>query len=170
MGGGFIVLRLMHVSLGVFWAGGVLLMNFIVGPAIAASGPEGMKVMAELNSRRYLDIMLTAGALTILSGLDLMRRDSGGFSAAFFHSSGGIGYSTGMVFAICAWLLGLFALRPTINRMAGIGAQMAQAAPDGKAALMAEMLRTRGRLIAFGGVGALFLLIAVMAMAVARYL
>ncbi len=170
MGGGFIVLRLVHVGLGVFWAGGVLFMNFVVGPAIAASGPEGMKVMAELNRRRYLDIMLTAGMLTILSGLDLMRRDSGGFSAAFFHSPAGIGYSTGMVFAVCAWLLGLFAVRPAIKRMGALGAQMAQASPDGKAALMAEMMQTRGRLIAFGGVGALFLLIAVLAMAVARYL
>jgi len=47
---------------------------------------------------------------------------------------------------------------------------MAQAGPDGQGALMAEMLQARGRLIAFGGVGALFLLVAVMAMVTARYL
>jgi len=170
MGGGFIVLRLVHVTLGVFWAGGVLFMNFIVGPAIAASGPEGMKVMGELNRRRYFDIMLTVGLVTILSGLDLMRRDSGGFAAAWFHSSTGIGLSTGMVFAVIAWILAFFTIRPTLKRMAGIGARMAQAGPDGQGALMAEMLQARGRLIAFGGVGALFLLVAVMAMATARYL
>lgn len=170
MGGGFMVLRLVHITLGVFWAGGVLFMNLIVGPAMAASGPDGMKVMAELNRRRYFDIMITAGALTILSGLDLMRRNSGGFAASWFHSSAGIGYSTGMMAAIIAWLVGVLAIRPTLKRMSGIGARMAHATPDGQAALMAEMLQVRGRLIAFGGVAAMFLLIAVLAMAVARYL
>lgn len=170
MGGMFIVLRLVHIGLGVFWAGGVLFMNFIVGPALAASGPEGMKVMGELNRRRYFDIMIVAGTLTILSGLDMMRRDSAGFSPAWFRTSAGIGYSTGMAAAVIAYLLALIAIRPTLKKLGAIGARMAQAGADGQAALMAEMLQARGRLIAFGGVGALFLLITVLAMASARYL
>lgn len=170
MGGTFIVLRLVHVTLGVFWAGGVLFMNFIVGPALAASGPDGIKVMAELNRRRYFEIMLGAGAFTILSGLDLMRRDSAGFSAGWFRSSIGIGISTGMAAAIIAFLLGLFAIRPAIKRLSAIGAQVAQATPEARAGLMAAAAPVRGRLIALGSVGALFLLIAVLSMAVARYL
>jgi uncharacterized membrane protein len=170
MGGGFIVLRLVHVALGVFWAGGVMFMNFIVGPALAASGPEGMKVMGELNRRRYFDIMIVAGTLTILSGLDMMRRDSAGFSPGWFRTPAGMGYSTGMAAAVIAYVVALVAIRPTLKRMGAIGARMAQAGPDGQPALMAEMLQARGRLIAFGGVGAMFLLIAVLAMSVARYL
>ena len=170
MGGTFIMLRLVHIGFGVFWAGGVLFMNFLVGPSIAAAGPEGMKVMAELGRRRYFDIMLSAGALTILSGLDLMRRDSGGFAAGWFHSSAGIGYSTGMAAALIAFIVALLAIRPALKRLGAIGAQMAQATPDARAALTGQFTAARGRLIAFGSVGALFLMIAVLAMASARYL
>ena len=170
MGGGFIVLRLVHVTLGVFWAGGVLFMNMIVGPAIVASGPDGMKVMVELNRRRYFDIMLTVGAVTILSGLDLLRRDSGGFSAPFFRSTIGIGFSTGMLAAIIAWVLALLTVRPTIKRLGKIGGQMAQAAPEARGALMADIGQVRGRLVAFGSVATLFLLISVLSMSVSRYL
>lgn len=170
MGGGFIVLRLVHISLGVFWAGGVLFMNFLVGPALAASGPDGVKVMAELNRRRYFEIVLFAAFLTIVSGLDLMRRDSGNFAAGWFHSSIGIGFTTGMIAAIVSFLIGLLAVRPAIKRMAALGAELAQAAPEARPGLMAAVGLVRARLIAFGSIGALFVLIAVMSMAVARYL
>lgn len=169
MGGGFILLRLVHVSLGVFWAGGVLFMNFVVGPALAATGQDGMKVMAELNRRRYFDLMIVAGTLTLLSGFDMMRRD-GFLGSGQPQALGRVGFTAGMVSALIAYVIALVAIRPTLKRMSGIGGRMAQAGPDGQAALMAEMLQVRGRLIAFGSIGALFLLIAVMAMAVARYL
>ena len=167
MGGGFIVLRLVHVTLGVFWAGGVMFMNFIVGPALGATGPDGMKVMAELNRRRYFDIMLAVGAVTILSGLDLLRRDSDNFT---IRSPMIMGLMTGMAAAIIAWVLALLAIRPAIKRMGAIGAQMVQAASEARAGLLAQLTASRGRLVAFGSVATLFLLIAVMSMAVARYL
>jgi len=170
MGGMLSVLRLVQFGVGVVWAGGGLFMNFVVGPAIAASGPEGMKVMAELNRRRYFDIMIGAGTLVILSGLDMMRRDSSGFMAGWFRTPMGMGISTGMAATIIGYLVALFGIRPALKKMAAIGGQMALAAPEARPALTAELNAARGRLIAFGGVGALFLIIAVLAMATARYL
>ncbi|MGH7523832.1 MAG: hypothetical protein ACREK8_05970 [Gemmatimonadales bacterium] len=168
--GTMIILRLVHIGCGVFWAGGVLFLNFIVGPAIGAAGPDGAKVMLELHRRHYIDKILVVALLTILSGLELMRRDSAGFQGAWFHSSFGIGISTGMLGAIIAFLVGVILIKPATVRMARLGGEMASAAPEARAALGVELAAARGRLIASGAVGSIFVLIAVFAMAVARYL
>ncbi|MGH7592472.1 MAG: hypothetical protein ACRELE_01265 [Gemmatimonadales bacterium] len=169
--GAVLILRIVHVGLGVFWAGGVLFMNFIVGPAIGGAGPEGLRVMQELNRRRYFDVLLGAAFLTILSGLDLTRRDSDGFRSAWFRSPFGAGISTGMIAAIVAFLIGLLLIKPAMRRLSTLGGEMAQSAsPDARAAIGARVESARARLIAVGMVGTLFLIVAVLAMATARYL
>lgn len=169
--GAFIVLRIVHIGAGVFWAGGVLFMNFVVGPAIAAAGPEGFRVIQELNRRRYFDIILGSALLTILAGLDLVRRDSAGFTASWFRSPFGVGISTGMFAAVIAFLIGALLIKPAMHRLSSLGGEMARAAsPEARAALGPQVDAARSRLIAFGMVGSFFVIIAVFAMATARYL
>lgn len=168
--GTMIILRLVHIGCGVFWAGGVLFLNFIVGPAIGAAGPEGARVMQEMHRRHHFDKILAVAFLTIVSGLELMRRDSSGFQGSWFHSSFGIGLSTGMLGAIIAFLIGVILIKPATVRMARLGGEMATAAPERRTAIGAELAAARGRLIASGAVGSIFVLIAVLAMATARYL
>jgi uncharacterized membrane protein len=168
--GAVIVLRIVHIGFGVFWAGGVMFMNLLVGPSLGAAGPEGFRVMQELNKRRFMHAILGSAAVTILSGLDLVRRDSSNFSSGWFHSPVGIGISTGMVAAIIAFLIGAFAINPAMKRLGALGAQMMQAAPEARAALMAQVDAAGARLTAFGMVGTVFIVLAVLAMATARYL
>jgi hypothetical protein len=99
-----------------------------------------------------------------------MRRDSTGFSASWFHSSFGIGISTGMAATIIGFLVALIGIRPTARRLLALGGEMALAAPEARAALGAQLGATRARMIAFSLVGTLFMMIAVLAMATARYL
>jgi uncharacterized membrane protein len=168
--GAVILLRLVHIFFGVFWAGGVMFMNFLVGPSLAASGPEGFRVWQELLRRRYFHIIMGAAALTILSGLDLMRRDSSNFAPGWFRSATGIGITTGMSAAIIAFLVGLFGVMPAMKQLKLIGAEMMQAVPEARAGFTARVDAARARLVAFGMVGTMFIAIAVLAMAVARYL
>jgi uncharacterized membrane protein len=168
--GEMIALRVVHIVIGVFWAGGMLFMNFVIGPALGSLGPDGLKVMRALHRRRYFEIVLTAGLLTILAGVDLMRRDSAGFDPAWFRSRFGMGLSTGMIAAIIAFLIGAFFIRPAMNRILKIADEMEAAAPDARPAIGARMGAVRARFIALGSVASLFLVIAVVSMAVARYL
>jgi uncharacterized membrane protein len=164
-----IVLRIVHIFFGVFWAGGVMFLNFVVGPALAASGPDGMRVMQVMHKRRLFHVILGAALLSILSGIDLLRRDSGNFSAGWFRSPMGMGLSTGMLAAIIAFLIGLLAINPAMNRMSALVGQMMQAAPEARDGFMAQIGAARARMIAFGMVGMLFIVIAVLTMATARY-
>jgi uncharacterized membrane protein len=168
--GAIIVLRIVHIFFGVFWAGAVMFLNLLVGPSITAAGPDGFKVMRELNKRRFMHAILGSGAFNILSGLDLMRRDSANFSSGWFHSPMGMGLSTGMLAAIIAFLIGLLAINPAMKRLGALSGQMMAAPPEARPAMVPQVEAARARLIAFGKVGMLFLVIAVLAMATARYL
>jgi len=168
--GEMIALRIVHIALGVFWAGGMLFMNFVIGPALGSLGPDGLKVMRALHRRKYFQIVLTVALLTILAGVDLMRRDSAGFDPAWFRSRFGMGISTGMIAAIIAFLIGAFMIRPTMNRILSIADEMEAAEPAARPAIAARIASVRARFIAMGSVASLFIIIAVVAMAVARYL
>ncbi|MES2124807.1 MAG: hypothetical protein V4503_09000 [Gemmatimonadota bacterium] len=170
MSGLVIILRLIHLVAGVFWVGAVMFLNILLGPSVMATGPDGMKVMRELRRRRYMNHLIGAGALTILSGFGLVWVDSNGFQPEWFRSHFGIAISTGMLTATVAWLIGVFAIYPVGEEMARLGAAMGEAASDdARSAVGVEMMAVRGRLIRFSSIGMLLLLVAVLTMAVARY-
>ena len=85
-----ILLRLVHVLCGVFWAGALMFVVTFLEPSIRASGPEGAKVMRALIQRKYLNWIPILAAITILSGLWLMWIVSGGFAGAWFKSGAGM--------------------------------------------------------------------------------
>jgi uncharacterized membrane protein len=166
----FILARLIHISTGVFWVGAVLFVNFLLGPSVMAAGPDGAKVMQQLVKRHYYEIVIGAATLTIASGMYLVWADSRGFEAAWFATRFGQGISTGMLAAVIAYLLGVFVVRPTLYRMLALGGQMAQALPSERPAIEQQMHAVRGRLVTVGSVTAVILVVAVLSMAVARYL
>lgn len=166
-----LLMRVLHVVAGVFWAGSIFFINGLLGPSIAAAGPEGLKVMGELRKRRYFEQMIGAAMVTVLSGLVLVWIDSTGFQSAWFRTRFGMGISTGMLAALLALGVGIFGSKPAMEEMSTLAPQLAQAANDeARAAVAARIAAARGRLVRFGGMAAVLLLVAVLAMAVARYL
>lgn len=166
-----LTMRVLHVVTGVFWAGSVFFLNTLLGPSIAAAGPEGLKVMGELRKRRYFENMIGAAVVTVLSGFVLVWIDSAGFQPAWFGTHFGMGISTGMLAAILALGFGVFASKPAMDEMFSLGPRMAQAAgEEARAVIATRMAAARGRLVKFGALSMSLLLIAVLAMAIARYL
>jgi hypothetical protein len=164
-----IVLRLVHVLCGVFWAGTVLFVVTFLEPSVRAAGPDGAKVMQAMLKRHYLTAMPLVAGLTILSGLDLLRRVSDGFSPAWFASRPGITLTAGSVASLIAFGIGILIMRPA-NLQAGSLSQQAAAAqgPERESILSrAQVLRRRGTVSA-RWVAAL-LTLAVATMAVTRY-
>ena len=78
--------RLVHVLVGVFWAGTVIFNAWLLAPALKDSGPEGGKVMGNLAKRGLMVILPIAGILTILSGLWLYGHASAGWDASYMRS------------------------------------------------------------------------------------
>ena len=166
-----IILRLFHIVLGAFWVGAVLFVSLWLQPAIRDAGPDGMKVMGAIGKRHYMAVAPIAAILTLLSGLMLYWRVSGGMQAVWIGSRMGITFTAGGAAAIIAFGFGMMILRPSMMRLMALG-PAAQQMPEGpqKAAAMAEIQRLRSRAGLGGNLVTGLLLFALAAMAVARYM
>jgi hypothetical protein len=166
-----VTLRLVHIVLGAFWVGTLIFFALFLVPSVRDVGPDGAKVMAALQRRRFLDVMPAVAILTILSGIWLYWRLSAGFSSAWVSSPSGLALGFGGVLAVVAFLIGIGIMRPAALRAAAL-AQQAATAPEGqeRSAQLAIVQQLRGRSVTAGRVVATLLALATALMAVARYL
>jgi hypothetical protein len=156
-----VVLRLVHIVLGALWVGMFAFITFFLTPAVAEAGPEGGKLMAALQRRKVMVVLPLLALLTIISGIWLIIHVYGGM-AGLMASHAGQTYATGGTLAIVAFLIGIIVMRPIMMRMVALQ-QNAAANRD-------EIGRLRARSSLITRAVAVLLLVAVSAMAVARYL
>jgi hypothetical protein len=162
--------RVVHVGLGVFWAGTLVFNAAFLLPSVREAGPEGAKVVAGLMRRRFLDLMPVVAVVTILSGLYLYWRVSGGFAPAYMGSAAGMTYGLGAVAALLAATLGAFVLRPAMLRAGALTQGAASLAPAERDQALATAQALRARAGKTAVAVAWLLGAATVTMAVARYL
>ncbi len=164
------LLRVLHIVLGAFWFGSIAFMHLFLGPAIRAAGPAGGAVMGQLTQARKLSLwLMTAGGLTILSGLGLYARDSGGFQMLWIQTPMGMTLTIGAALAIVAFLIGILVNAPAAKRLGAIMAAQGQARTPPSPEEVAEIAQLQARM-GKGQLAAVILMtLATMAMAVARY-
>src|SRR2546428_5964470 len=127
-----ILLRVIHILSGVFWAGATFFLVGFLQPVVAASGPEGGRLMQRLTSqKRFQMAMPVAAGLTILSGLAPYSRVSPGFQIAWITSGTGAVLALRSGAAIPAVVAGGLVPRPIATRVQGLagGGQGAGAPP-----------------------------------------
>ena len=164
-----VVMRLLHVGLGVFWVGTMVFNTIFLGPSVRDAGPDGAKVMAGLMRRRFMDVMPAVAILNILSGVWLYWKMSGGFQPAYMRSGMGMTYGTGGALAVIAFIVGVTVVRPSMLKAMAMGPLIAQAQPQEKESMMARAQGYRSKAMGAGKVVALLLGLAAAAMAVGRY-
>jgi uncharacterized membrane protein len=165
-----IVLRLIHILAGVYWAGTIFFFTTFLEPSLRSMGPDGGKVMVRFMERGYMKLMPAVAMTTVLSGIALLWIMSDGFKPAYMGSPMGIALSTGGALAIVSIVYGVSVLRPAGERIGKIAGELPQASEASKAALMSEMEKLRnktavGARIVFG-----MLVVAVALMAGGRYI
>lgn len=165
-----VVLRAIHILCGVYWAGTLFFLVTLLQPSVAEAGPEGGKVQGILIRRRLLEIVPLMALLTIISGIELYRRISGGFSAAWISSRPGVTLTIGVVAALTAFTIGMAVLRPSAKKVGPL-ARQAQGTPEGpdREAILVVVGRLRRRAVVAGRWVAVLLAITVIAMAIFRY-
>lgn len=151
------LMRILHLGLGVFWAGTLLFTAFFLFPAMRDAGPDGAKVGAQLVRRNFAVIMPLTAIVTILAGLWLYWRISGGFNPEYMRTPAAMAYGTGGAAAIIALIIGLAVVRPAMLKATELGGT-----PE------AQALRARaGKANVWV---ALMLVVTLVAMAIGRYL
>ncbi|HUP21069.1 MAG TPA: hypothetical protein VM778_14115 [Gemmatimonadota bacterium] len=165
-----LALRIIHIGAGVFWAGSVIFLSFYLMPAVGRAGPDGGRVMQELQKGRLMQVLPAAALATILSGAWLMWTLSGGFHPRFFGSGYGVSLTIGAVASIIAFLIGVTVMRSAQLRMTELAPRIATAADDERARIGAEVAALRARSGRASRAVAWLLVVAVLTMAAARYL
>ena len=165
-----VVLRLIHIGGGVFWAGAIFFIVFFLEPSVRAAGPDGAKVMQGIQQRKLLIILPVVAALTILSGVALYWRVSVGFNTDWMASRIGASLTTGAVASIVAFLIGVFVMRASTLEAGRLAAKAQQSEGEAQTALMARVQALRLRARTSARWVAALLVVAVATMAVGRYL
>jgi hypothetical protein len=165
-----IVLRIIHIGAGVFWAGAVFVNEGFLLPTMKATGPGGAPFMRHLMGvKKYPVRIATSGVLVILSGLGMYWRDGAMSNGTWYRSRQAMVYGIGGLSAIIALAYGLAVLTRAAAKMNQVGAAVQASggppSPEQAATIAAMQQRiTSGTHFVAGLIG-----IAVIAMAIGRY-
>jgi uncharacterized membrane protein len=164
-----LILRVLHIVFGVFWAGSVFSFVLFIAKAVKASGPEGGKFMQHLGKTGYPIAVMIAAVITILAGVLLIAKLSSGFQAAWFTTLYAQILTTGGVLAIIAFIIGFTVNRPAANRINAIGDAIARAGGPPTPEQMQELAALRKKLFTASNIIAVILGLVVLAMSIFRY-
>jgi hypothetical protein len=166
-----LVLRFFHIVGGVLWVGAVMLMVGFVFPTVRATGPTGGRFMQELMQRSRISVYMNAAAgVSMLSGFILYGRLVAATDGAWAATRSGMAFGLGGVATILAAIIGGAVLRRNGDRLAKLGAAVQASGGTPTPEQAAEMQALQGRMGTAMRIVATLLIVAVTAMATARYL
>src|SRR5207244_2567146 len=109
-----LVLRFAHVFFGALWVGMMAFQTFFLMPLLAQAVPASAQGMAARMLRRVPASLPIAALITVVSGLWLFPRLSGGAAAGLMRTPMGMASGSGGAAARVAFLLGIIVLRPAM--------------------------------------------------------
>ena len=155
-----LILRLIHIVAGGFWAGAGILMGWVIAPAARSAGPGAGPFMQALLKRKVTVVLITAGLITIASGIWLLsiRRPT-------MSRWQDWALVVGALSGIAAVTIGFALQRPTSKRMQALGAEIAAGGSSPSQAQGAEMGRLQANMIRYGSILSYLFVIALAGMA-----
>ena len=163
-----IILRLIHIGTGVFWAGSAFFVVSYLDPAIRRSGNEGDRVLLTFLESRYLTAMPIIALLSIITGIAIFAR-SAAMAPTYPQSRTGITLSIGALAAVLAFVVGVAVMRRAAIRVRTMALAARVSGTPLSTEQRAEMSALRSRVATSGRAVATLLGIAVISMAIARY-
>ncbi len=166
----FLSLRVLHVLLAACWLGATVFMSFMLMPVIEQSGQAGGQIMVGLHRKGMTAFFGALGGITVLTGIYLFWRFTGGFDPAVSRSNAGMAYSIGGAAGLLATIIGGSVVGRSANKIVELMGQMATLPEAQKGAIVQQVSALRQRLKSFGVVVVALQVIALTLMAVAHYI
>ena len=139
-------------------------------PGARTVGPSAAPLMREVNEGRRLHIyMMCMSWFTLLSGGILAWRDAGPLGMQWYEQGSGLLFGIGAVFSIVASVIGMSMIAPTGKRISALGAALHQAQREQTPEEVVTQRSLQDRLYFATRLGAVLLVLAAAAMALARY-
>ena len=157
-----VILRLLHVVLGIFWGGSVFFIVSFLVPAIRKRTPEGLAMLRHIARGPFPRMIAIVGIVTVLAGVRLYWIDASLYGRTWMRSPVGFSFGLGGLMALIAVVHGAIVLGPSAIALGKMSAQD----PD------FESPEARGAMTKWAGGmawGGRLLGLAVLLMAIARY-
>ncbi len=166
------MLRLLHIVSGVLWVGSAFLFVGFIGPSAAEVGPSaGPLLHAAVKKRKVAKVITALGAITVLAGWIMWFRDMNqvGSLGDWLGSDFGLVLTIGAVLATIAFFEGAIGVGRNVERMVDLGDEVAASGGPPSAEQQRQLGRIGAELERWGKIDLVLLLLAVAAMATARY-
>jgi uncharacterized membrane protein len=162
----YLTVRFLHVLAGAIWVGMATFSAFFLMPAMKDVGPDGGKVMAALERRGFLAFIPIVVSVSIVSGVWLYWRYTGGFSPEIGRSHAGMAFGTGGAIAVVAAVIGIAVVSRSLAKATALTTQ-AMALPEAqRASAMAAVPGLRQRAMTGARIVALLVIVTVGLMSV----
>jgi uncharacterized membrane protein len=167
-----VTLRIVHIVTGVIWVGSLFVVVVFVQPSAAALGAAGAPFMSELRRRRFVDVVFIDAVFTVVAGAFLYWHDWHLYPTFgdWIGSSFGIWLTVGALLAILGLVVAGAVTRPTIGRLVSLGKQVTESGGTPPPETAERIGSLQRRLVVAERVSFSLVLLAVVAMASARYL
>jgi hypothetical protein len=165
----FLFLRAAHVLLAAVWVGATAFTTFFLLPAVTDAGPAAGPVMGALVRRKLPVFMASIGGTAVLTGIYLYYRFTGGFDPLLSGTRAARVFGLGGMLGIVALIIGGAVVGRNANKMGELGARIASAPPEQRAALTAQMVAYRQKVSTGSLVVIVLQMIAIVLMAIGHY-
>lgn len=167
----FLTIRLLHVLLAAVWLGGLALLVLFVLPADKEAGPAAAPLVGAIARRGLNAFMGAVGGITVLTGIYLYWRYTGGFAPELSATRSAMVFGAGGIAGIVAVILGGVLVARNIARMDERGGR-AMTLPEGpeRTALLAESAAAGDRALSGGRLVLALQAIALGCMAIGHYI
>jgi len=167
----FLIVRPLHVLLAAVWIGSGVFMGIMLMPTIEASGPAGGAIMIGMNRKGLVPFFAAISGITVLTGIYLFWRFTGGFDPEISRSHAGMAFGIGGVAGILAAIIGGSVVGRASKQLVEIMTR-AMSMPDGaeKGGLMKTAEGLRQRIKSAGNIVLVLQVIALVLMALGHYI
>jgi hypothetical protein len=163
-----IILRILHIFGGVFWVGAAWLVTFFVSPAAQSLGADGGKFMTTLMSRYRLPLYISVSAvITLVAGFILYYTRF--ISLGLASTSSGMVFGLGGILGLVGGVIGGAVVGTTTTKLAALGGEIGRSGKPPTADQAAQLTALQSRLQTASLWNAIIVTLALLAMAVARY-
>lgn len=167
-----LVFRLLHIVAGVLWVGSAFLFVGFIGPSATEVGPSaGPLLNAAVKKRKVVQVIIGLGVTNVLAGwvLWLRNMDLYGSLDNWVSSRFGLVITIGAVLATISLFVGAIGVGRNVERLVDLGNEMAESGAAPSTDQQARMGGLISALERYGKIDLVLLLLAVIAMATARY-
>jgi uncharacterized membrane protein len=167
-----IVFRFLHILAGVLWVGSAFLFVAFIGPSAVEVGPSaGPLLTAVIKKRKVAKVITALGGVTVLAGWILWLRNMSLYPSLgdWVTSSFGLVLTIGGVLATISAFVGSIGVGRGVERLVDLGGEIAASGGPPTPEQQARLDRMSSSLERHGKIDLVLLLLAVTAMATARY-